>query len=129
MKWNEFKAFRKRLNTFFMNFVSGIVFSEGDDPEDSIIEWLLKCVTFGTTDTREFSLFNTADVVDPTPVLRSFLLKLLLQCKQRDSVHTHLNKLLSKWSTNKIFQLQTMVLLMDCHKVQVSLLIFSILSF
>ena len=121
MKLKEFNMLRNYLNTFFMNFVSSIVFSEGEDPEDSLIEQLLKFVTYGQADTREFSLFNTADVVDRTPVLRSFLLKLLLQCKQKESVHDHLDKLLSTWASNKTFQLQTMVLLMDCQKVNCSI--------
>ncbi|XP_067936897.1 E3 ubiquitin-protein ligase rnf213-alpha-like [Watersipora subatra] len=116
-KMAEFKEFRQRLNKFFMSFVSEVVFSGQQEPEEGIIQWLLNCVTFGSnTETRQFSLFNSADVVDPTPVLRSFLLKLLLQCSQSDAASTHLNRILSEWTGEKSNQLQTMVLFMDCWK-------------
>ena len=113
----EFKAFRKRLNKFFMSFVSDVVFESDEDPEDEIIQWLLNCVAFGTASTKQFSLFNSADVIDPTPVLRSFLLKLLLQCNQNDAVKAHLDTILSEWTANEKYKMQTMVLFMDCWKV------------
>jgi len=106
------------MNKFFMKFVSDMVFNgEERDPDDEIISWLLDCVTArGGETTRQFNLFNSQEVVDPTPVLRSFLLKLLLSCRQQHYVNTYLDKVLSV-STNQQHQLQTMVLLMDCCKV------------
>lgn len=100
-----------------MCFVSDIVFSSRQSPEGGIIEWVLNCIAFGTADTKEFSLFRSVNVVDPTPVLRSYLLKLLLQCNQSDFVNKELDYLMSNWTADKTYQLQTMVLLMDCCKV------------
>lgn len=114
----EFRKLRMRVNKFFMSFVSDIVFNGRQDPQDEIIEWLLNCVTFGSAkNTRRFNLFDENDAVDPTPVLRSFLLKLLLQCEQTDSVNKHLDGMLAIWQRDKTYQLQTMVLIMDCRKV------------
>ena len=112
----ELKWLRKRLNKFFMAFVSEVVFGSDVEPDEDIIQWLLQCVTFGAG-TRAFSLYNTADVVDPTPVLRSFLLKLLMQCTQSEHVQEHLNHLLADWGDDVKQKIQTMVLLMDCRKV------------
>ena len=115
-KLNELKWLRKRLNRFFMAFVSELVFGADTEPDAQIIDWLLQCVTFGAG-TRQFSLYNTADAVDPTPVLRSFLLKLLIQCTQSEAVHNHINRMLSNWGEDENQRIQTMVLLMDCKKV------------
>ena len=115
-KIRELKDLRKRLNKFFMAFVSEVVFGSDEEPDEDIIQWLLQCVTF-RAGTRAFSLYNTADVVDPTPVLRSFILKLLMQCRQSERVQEHLNYLLAEWGDDMRQKIQTMVLLMDCRKV------------
>ena len=115
-KLEELKWLRKRLNKFFTAFVAEVVFSSETAPDEEIVEWLLKCVTFGAG-TRQFSLYNTADVVDPTPVLRSFLLKLLLQCSHSDFVKYHLNGMLADWGEDERQWIRTMDLLMDIRKV------------
>jgi len=100
--------------------VSDMVFNEEErDPDDEIIRWLLDCVTArdGET-TRQFSLFNSQEVVDPTPVLRSFLLKLLLRCPQTELVDDYLNHVLQPTPHSGDHQLQTMVLFIDCWKVR-----------
>lgn len=113
---DSFKSLRARLNAFFMHFVSEIVFKPDSSPDDQIMEWLLERITSDNT-TRKLSLFNSQEVVDPSPVLRSFLLKLLLKCEQSDSVENQLNNLLASWKDEHQLQVQTMVLFMDCHKV------------
>jgi len=106
------------MNKFFMTFVSDIVFNEEErDPDDKVIRWLLDCIVARSGETtRQFSLFNSQEVVDPTPVLRSFLLKLLLSCRKKRYVNTYLDKVFAV-STNHQHQLQTMVLIMNCRKV------------
>ncbi|KAF6041607.1 hypothetical protein EB796_000120 [Bugula neritina] len=114
----SFKGLRRRINNFFVAFVSDMVFSEEErDPDDEIISWLLNCVTArdGET-TRQFNLFNSQEVVDPTPVLRSFLLKLLLRCSQTELVERYLNHVLQSTPHSGDHQLQTMVLFIDCWK-------------
>ena len=93
-----------------------MVFATGTEPDQQIIEWLLQCVTF-KAGTRQFSLYNTSDALDPTPVLRSFLLKLLLLCTQSEIVCNHLNQMLVNWGADERQRIQTMELLMDCRKV------------
>ena len=100
-----------------MAFVSDIVFAGKEDPDHRIIEWLLNCVTFSSGRTRQFSLFNTAEVIDPNPVLRSFLLKLLLQCNESSYSMQQLDVILSEWSADSKYMMQTMVLFMNCWKV------------
>lgn len=107
---------RTRLNKFFMQFVSEMVFISEDPPEEGILVWLMECVTFRDR-TREFSVFYCKDVLDPTPVLRSFLLKLFLSC-DNPQVETHLNQLMRSWKDNEPeLQVQKMAMLIDCYKV------------
>ena len=111
----EFTYLRDRLNKFFMSFVSEMVFSS--EPEPEVLHWVVERVSYQNV-TRQFSLFNCYEVIDPNPVLRSFLLKLLLKCRQSDTVVRHLNSIIEKWQTDNIqSQVQTLILLMDCYKV------------
>ena len=114
--YQEFVKRRTRLNKFFMRFVSELVFLS--EPCVEVIDWLANCVTF-RGGTRQFSMFNCEDVVDPDPVLRSFLLKLLLKCKNSERVRGYLDKIITQreGGEGEGNRLQTMVLLMDCHKV------------
>lgn len=99
-----------------MYFVSEMVFSS--TPDEQVLQWLVNRVTF-RQGTREFSVFNSSEVIDPKPVLRSFLLKLLLKCEQSDTVYQYLNQIINSWSGDNVTsQVQTMVLVMDCHKVR-----------
>ncbi|KAF6032077.1 hypothetical protein EB796_009577 [Bugula neritina] len=110
----EFSQLRLRLNKFFMYFVSEMVFSS--TPDEQVLQWLVNRVTF-RQGTREFSVFNSSEVIDPKPVLRSFLLKLLLKCEQSDTVYQYLDQIINSWSGDNVTsQVQTMVLVMDCHK-------------
>lgn len=111
----DFKNFRARLNKFFMEFVSELVFSEHKIPSDEIVRWLMQCVTFKEERTRDFSVFHTDEVIDPTPVLRSFLLKLFLQ---NPSLDDHLDDLVQSWTEEDgIFKVQKMAMLVDCYQV------------
>lgn len=100
-----------------MNFVSDMVFkSDSPPPDDGILEWLMECVTFRDR-TREFSMFYSEDVIDPTPVVRSFLLKLFLQCES-PRVIVHLNQLMTSWNEKEQdLRVQKMAMLIDCYKV------------
>lgn len=97
-----------------MKFVSELVFQS--EPDADVITWLAECVTF-RDGTRSFSIFNYEDVVDPNPVLRSFLLKLLLRCRKSGQVKEDIDKIIGQWALTDQYKLQTMVLLMDCLKV------------
>ena len=106
---------RSRLNKFFMHFVSELVFTPSRAPSEEIVEWLMSCVTFSNKQTREMSVFHTQDVIDPTPVLRSFLLKLFLQYP---STGDHLVRLVESWAEETgIFRIQKMAMLVDCYRV------------
>ena len=66
---DSFKSLRARMNAFFMHFISEIVFSSDTQPDDHIMQWLLERITKDKS-TRQLSLFNYQEVVDPSPVLR-----------------------------------------------------------
>ena len=66
---DSFKSLRARMNAFFMHFISEIVFSSDTRPDDHIMQWLLERITKDKS-TRQLSLFNYQEVVDPSPVLR-----------------------------------------------------------
>ena len=74
-----------------MEVVSGLCFSQSKAPEEKLVEMLLGIVfterpgkeareTDGRLDTRELTPYKT-DKSDENPVIRSFLLQLLLQHK------------------------------------------------
>ena len=95
-----------------------MVFAQGIAPDIEIVRWLTNCVAFRDP-AKKFNLFTTAEVVDLNPVLRSFLIKLFLQCQNSEEIKCHLNDLISSWRTpsNQHKELAKMVLVMNCHKV------------
>ena len=101
-----------------MHFVSQQVFISGTRPELKVIKWLSESVTF-KDQTKRFALFSTEDVVDPTPVLRSFLTKLFLQCHESTVVSNYLNSTIETWgkTPNPQDELPKMVMMIECHKV------------
>ena len=101
-----------------MHFVSEMVFAPGIAPDIEIVKWLTKCVTF-RDQTKKFSLFTTAEIVDPNPVLRSFLIKLFLQYQSSEAIKDHLNELITNFQTmnSPHEMLPNLVLVMNCHKV------------
>ena len=113
-----FQDFRNSLNKFFMHFVSEMVFAPGIAPDIEIVKWLTNCVTF-RDQTKKFSLFTTAEIVDPNPVLRSFLIKLFLQCQSSEAIKDHLNELITNFQTmnSPHEMLPNLTLVMNCHKV------------
>ena len=75
----------------------------------------MDCVTFKEQTSRDFSVFHTDEVIDPTPVLRSFLLKLFIQYPTLDD---HLDRLVKSWEEESgRFKVQKMAMLVDCYQV------------
>lgn len=120
-----------------MEFVSQLVFGGAEQPTDEVIKWLMDCVTFNQG-TRVFSIFNVEDVVDPTPVLRSFLLKHLLKLDNRNSaaVNDYLDRFVGTATQGGQFteaKFSFVLLLIDILKVSLHLtsclLMLSIRSF
>ncbi len=79
--------YKRRCNTFFMELVSQLCFAEGKPPEPAVITMLMSCVTrqskleaaASRRTTKKLTIFD--DCIDPTPVVRSVLLQLLLRSK------------------------------------------------
>ncbi|XP_019643756.1 PREDICTED: E3 ubiquitin-protein ligase rnf213-alpha-like [Branchiostoma belcheri] len=88
------KDFRRRSNAFFMDVVSMFCFADDTPPHQDVIDMLLGYIVREVAETRArtkgFSPFEE-DGVDRTPIIRSFLLQLLLRYKIRD-VCAHLEK-------------------------------------
>ncbi|KAI8484072.1 hypothetical protein Bbelb_381900 [Branchiostoma belcheri] len=88
------KDFRRRSNAFFMDVVSMFCFADNTPPQQDVIDMLLGYIVREVDETRArtkgFSPFEE-DGVDRTPIIRSFLLQLLLRYKIRD-VCAHLEK-------------------------------------
>ena len=99
-----------------MAFLSELIFRATAIPDEKIIEWLVNCITL-ESGTRQFNIFNTAEALDPTPVFRSFIFKLLLQCQAQETAINCLKKVLTDWSGGDEEKLGTMILLMECEKV------------
>ncbi|XP_033741837.1 E3 ubiquitin-protein ligase rnf213-alpha-like [Pecten maximus] len=80
-KSKKYFDYKKRINSFFMEVVSQLCFAEDTPPSDEVVQKLLGYITRsadkGMVVTKKMTIFD--DSIDPTPVLRSFLLQLLLQ--------------------------------------------------
>ena len=78
-----YRSFRRCSTAFFMELVSVHSFSGADSlpPERELVQKLMELVVQGPRkSTRPFSPFQ-GDAVDPRPVVRSFILQLLLKYK------------------------------------------------
>ncbi|XP_070580814.1 E3 ubiquitin-protein ligase rnf213-alpha-like isoform X2 [Ptychodera flava] len=91
-------AFRQRCNAFFMEVVSRYCFAEGQAPEPELVTMLMGYVTRHREEkghqTRGFTPFQE-DCIDPNPVVRSFLLQLLLKSSV-EQVYQHLQTYLDE---------------------------------
>lgn len=95
-----------------------LVFSPEVDPEMEIVQWIADFLTF-RDGAKKFSLFEAEDIVEPTDVTQSFLIKLFLQCS-KSNVSAYMNDLIERWDVtgNELSQLPKMVMVMNCHKVR-----------
>ena len=75
--------FRSQCKLFFMELVSCLCFGQASPPEPELIEHLLNIVFVEKDDKLETSDFTYSKklVKDRVPVVRSFLLQLLLEHK------------------------------------------------
>ena len=73
--------FKEHCNAFFMELVSSCCFADHvHGPEKGLVDLLLHLVTGNDgRGTRTLSPFGEHDYIDRTPVIRSFLLQLLLR--------------------------------------------------
>ena len=75
----EHSVFRKGLNLFFLNLLQSYVFKNVNQlPHPDTIRQLLEFVVHKELKTKKLTPFE-ADDIDPEPVIRSFILQLLLK--------------------------------------------------
>ncbi|KAG6923549.1 ring finger protein 213a, partial [Chelydra serpentina] len=97
--------FRRKCNSFFVEFVSSYCFGEKIPPSAEIIKQLIKFVACKPSNpehqevrkvykpTSDLSPFE--ECMDPSPTVKSSLLKMLLRCRL-DNVKEHLEEYLSR---------------------------------
>ncbi|XP_024140227.1 E3 ubiquitin-protein ligase rnf213-beta isoform X2 [Oryzias melastigma] len=93
-------AIRGRCNSFFLEVVSSFCLSEGQRPEEGMVELLFSLLVSANGDvyrTRKLTPF--LECVDNSPVVRSVLPKLLLQYSF-DEVKTHIQSFLRNLEEN-----------------------------
>jgi hypothetical protein len=75
-----YRSFRRCSTAFFMELLSVYSFCESASelPEQELVRMLMELVVQGPLSTRPFSPFSE-DAIDPRPVVRSFILQLLLK--------------------------------------------------
>ncbi|XP_078674105.1 E3 ubiquitin-protein ligase rnf213-alpha-like isoform X2 [Branchiostoma floridae x Branchiostoma belcheri] len=83
-------AYRRCCNSFFMELVSRFCFAGGTPPEAGVVEMLLNYVVRKSQEgtaakTKKFTPFED-DCIDQTPVIRSFLLQLLLRANSQEVI-------------------------------------------
>ncbi len=64
-----------------MEVVSTLCFGQSTPPEEELVKELLKLVVTNDDKTKVFSYSENMDKVDQVPVIRSFLLQLLMEHK------------------------------------------------
>lgn len=79
----EYKDFRRRCNSFFMEVVSKLCFGTGTKPSTEVLDKLLtyitgirKSETSTEIGSKELTVFD--DCVDQAPVIRSFILQQIM---------------------------------------------------
>eukprot|EP00105_Crassostrea_gigas_P007930 XP_011422347.1 PREDICTED: E3 ubiquitin-protein ligase rnf213-alpha isoform X2 [Crassostrea gigas] len=84
LKFRKLNIFKRRCNSFFMDLVSQLCFSDDEPPSSEVVQKLMSYITAtarrgqgGRMASKEMSVFEEG--IDPTPVLRSFLLQHLLR--------------------------------------------------
>ncbi|XP_006816196.2 E3 ubiquitin-protein ligase rnf213-alpha-like [Saccoglossus kowalevskii] len=88
---------RRQFNGFFMEIVSRLCFMGNLPPHSDVIERMLTYVSKNTRENENIRSKRMSalveDCIDPTPVLRSFLLQLILKFR-KDHVYDHLSDFL-----------------------------------
>ncbi|XP_052062678.1 E3 ubiquitin-protein ligase rnf213-alpha-like isoform X2 [Mytilus californianus] len=92
----KYNDFRRRCNSFFMEVVSQLCFADGTPPSKEVIDKLLSYITGHSRTKRaerivskELTIFE--DSIDPTPVVRSFLLQQLMQTSSDNEIQKYLS--------------------------------------
>ncbi len=75
----ELKEIRQSCQTFFMELVSTLCFGGRTPPEPDLVKMLLDTIFTEKQETKDFSYKEMK--TDKVPVIRSFLLQLLLEHK------------------------------------------------
>ncbi|VDI37174.1 Hypothetical predicted protein, partial [Mytilus galloprovincialis] len=96
LEMKKYYDFRRRCNSFFMEVVSQLCFAAGTPPSKEVIDKLLSYITGHSRTKRaerivskELTIFE--DSIDPTPVVRSFLLQQLMQTSSDNEIHQYLS--------------------------------------
>ncbi|KAM4526288.1 E3 ubiquitin-protein ligase rnf213-beta [Fundulus diaphanus] len=112
-------AIRRCCNSFFLEVVSRFCLSEGQTPEDGVVELLFSLLVSANGDvyrTRELTPFM--ECVDNSPMVRSVLPKLLLQYSF-EQVKTHIQNYLKNLENNLLDQedrTQLYLLFVNCFQ-------------
>ncbi|XP_061169263.1 E3 ubiquitin-protein ligase RNF213-like isoform X1 [Saccostrea echinata] len=84
LKLHQLRVFQRHCNSFFMDLVSQLCFTDDEPPSSHVVQKLMSYITTtarrgqgGRMASKELSVFEEG--IDPTPVLRSFLLQHLIR--------------------------------------------------
>ena len=84
----KYHDYRRRCNSFFMEVVSQLCFSDGTPPSNEVVDKLLTYIIDQTKNkkverivSKELTIFDDSNGIDRTPVVRSFLLQQLMQTR------------------------------------------------
>lgn len=83
--------YRKHLNSFLMEVIYSLCFLRNSPPSEEVVQKLMEYVTLGAKETFE-------EKADPSPVVRSFVLQVLLQ-SENENIRSYLDDYFKKAST------------------------------
>ncbi|XP_062600033.1 E3 ubiquitin-protein ligase rnf213-alpha-like, partial [Saccostrea cucullata] len=84
LRMHKLRVFQRHCNSFFMDLVSQLCFTDEEPPSSAVVQKLMSYITTtarkgqgGRMASKELSVFEEG--IDPTPVLRSFFLQHLIR--------------------------------------------------
>ena len=116
----EHSKFRKGLNQFFLKYLDKFVFKANQLPHDNIIGQLLQFVIHKKikdekkSSTKRLSPFE-ADDIDASPVIRSFVLQLILK-SNFDEAQVHLEKFFNNAKFDDLSEIDLCLLMIYCFE-------------
>ncbi|XP_052243455.1 E3 ubiquitin-protein ligase RNF213-like [Dreissena polymorpha] len=116
---NKLRRYQQRCNTFFLEVVSQLSFAYGNASEQVITKLLgyVTCKTkTGKVFTKNISMIDTG--LDPNPVFRSFLLRMLLKSREERYVSSYISQFLESTTidtdTNPKERIDIYLLIVQC---------------
>ncbi|XP_052216221.1 E3 ubiquitin-protein ligase rnf213-alpha-like isoform X4 [Dreissena polymorpha] len=113
------EVFQKRCNTFFVDVVTQLCFSDEVPPSRDVLTQLFGHVicsseSGGKTFTKDLSLYDSG--LDPNPVFRCFLLQLIFKFSVTDSVTEYIHQFIKTAGNEDANLMEIYLIIVQCYE-------------